>query len=86
MLQKVDAFSFKYQDMDCHYTFFKYQLSEKRFVKSGEMLDNVPKVVYFDQRTKGEDKTPSIAEYTLEKLVLEAITDLLQKEKINTNW
>ena len=38
-LQKLDAFCFNYQQVDCLYTIFKYRFSGKNVVKCGQLFD-----------------------------------------------
>ena len=38
LTQKMDAFCFNYQNVDCLYTLFKYRFSGKSVVKSGLLL------------------------------------------------
>ena len=39
LLQKLDAFCFNYQHVDCLYTLFKYRFSDKIFIKRGQLFD-----------------------------------------------
>ena len=64
LLQKLDAFCFTYQHVDCQYTLFKYRFSDK-IVKSGQVIENLQRAVYFNQRTKGVDWMPSTAKTIL---------------------
>ena len=61
LLQKLDAFCFNYQHVDCLYTLFKYQFSDKIVLKSGQLFDNLQKAVHFNQQNRGVDRMPSIA-------------------------
>ena len=47
LLQKLDAFCFNYQHVDCLYTIFKYRLSGKSVVKSGKLFDNLQRALHF---------------------------------------
>ena len=38
LLQKLDAFCFNYQHVDCLYTLFKYRFNGKIVIKSGQFL------------------------------------------------
>ena len=49
LLQKLDAFCFNYQHVDCLYTLFKYHFSGKVVVKSGQFFDNLQRAVHFNQ-------------------------------------
>ena len=65
LLQKLDAFCFNYQHVDCLYTLFKYRFSGKIVVKSGQLFDNLQMAVDFNQQNRGVDRMPSIAKKTL---------------------
>ena len=65
LLQKLDAFCFYYQLMDCLYTFFRYRFSGKIVVKSGQLFDNVQRAVHFNHQNNGVDRMPSIAKKRL---------------------
>ena len=65
LLQKLDAFCFNYQQMDCLYTLSKYRLSGKIVIKSGQLFDNLQRAVHFNQQNKEVDKMPSIAKKRL---------------------
>ena len=65
LLQKLDAFCFNYQHVDCLYTLFKYRFSGKTGVKSGQFFDNLQKAVHFNQQNRGVDRKPSIAKKRL---------------------
>ena len=65
LLQKLDAFCFNYQHVDCLYTLFKYRFSGKIVVKSGQLLDNLQRAGHFNQQNRGVDRMPSIAKKRL---------------------
>ena len=65
LLQQLDVFCFTSQQVESLHTLFKRQFSDNFVVKSRQMFDEVPKVVYFNHRTKGMDRTPSIAKKRL---------------------
>ena len=65
LLQKLDAFCFNYQHVDCLYTLFKYCFSGKIVVKSGQLFDNVKMAVNFNHQNRGVDRMPSISENRL---------------------
>ena len=65
LLQKLDAFCFKYQHVDCLYTLFKYRFSDEIVVKSGQLFDNLQRAVHFNQQNRGVDRMPSIAKEKL---------------------
>ena len=61
LLQKLDAFCFNYQHVDCLYTLFKYRFSGKFVVKSGQLFDSLQRAVHFNQQNRGVDRMSSIA-------------------------
>ena len=65
LLQKLDAFCFNYQHMDCLYTLFKYGFSGKIVLKSGQLFDNLQRAVHFNQQYRGVERMPSIAKKIL---------------------
>ena len=65
LLKNLDTFCFSYQQVDCLYTLFKYRFSGKVIVKSGQVFDDVQRVVDFNHRNKGVGRMPSIAKKTL---------------------
>ena len=65
LLQKLDAFCFNYQHVDCLYTLFKYRFSGKIVVRSGQLFDNLQRAVHFNQQNRGVDRMPSIAKNKL---------------------
>ena len=56
LLQKLDAFCFNYQHVDCLYTLFKYCFSGKNAIKSGQFFDNLQRAVDFNQQNRGVDR------------------------------
>ena len=65
LLQKLDAFCFNYQHVDCPYTFFKYRFGGKNVFKSGRNFDNLQKAVHFNRQNKGVDRMLNIAKKRL---------------------
>ena len=65
LLQKLDAFCFNYQHVDCLYTRFKYRSSGKIVLKSGQLFDNLQRAVHFNQQNRRVDRMPSIAKKRL---------------------
>ena len=61
LLQKLDAFCFNYQHVNCLYTLLKYRVSGKNVVKSGQLFDNLQSGVLFNHQNRGVDRMPSIA-------------------------
>ena len=78
----MDTFCFTYQHVDCLYTLFKYQFSEKIKAKSGNVFDNVQRAISFNQRNRGVDKMPSFAKKRLlRKKFKQHFMSALQKNK-----
>ena len=67
LLQKLDAFCFNYQHVDCLYTLFKYRFSDKIVIKSRQIFDNLQRSVYFNQQNRGVDRMLSIAKKRLSR-------------------
>ena len=65
LLQKLDAFCFNYQHVDCLYTLFKLRFNGKIVVKTGQLFDNLQRAVHFNQQNRGVEKMPSIAKKRL---------------------
>ena len=65
LLQKLDAFCFNYQHVDCLYTLFKYRFNGKIVIKSGQLFDYLQRAVHFNQRNRGVERMPSIAKNRL---------------------
>ena len=61
LLQKLDAFRFNYQHVDCLYILFKYRFSGKIVVKKGKLFDNVQRAVHFNHQNRGVDRLSRIA-------------------------
>ena len=61
LLQKLDAFCFNYQLVDCLYTTFKYRFNGQIVVKSGRLFDNLQRAVQFAYQNRGRGRMPSIA-------------------------
>ena len=73
LLQKLDAFCFFYDYVDCLYTLLKYRFSGKIVVNSGQLFDNVQTEVHFNHQHRGVERMPSIAERRLLKKNLKII-------------
>ena len=65
LLQKLDAFCFNYQHVDCLYTLFKYRFSCKKVVKSGQLFENLQRAVHLNQQNRGVNRMPSVAKKRL---------------------
>ena len=61
----LDRLCFTYQHVDCFYTLIKYTFIDTKFVKNGEILDFVERIVSFNRLSNGLDKTPSFADKRL---------------------
>ena len=81
LLQKLDAFCFNYQHVDCLYTLFKYRFSGKIVLKSGQLFDNLKRAVHFNQQNRGVDTIPSIAKRLLRKKFKKHLWSSFQKTK-----
>ena len=75
LLQKLDAFCFNYQNVDCLYTLSRNRFSGKIVVKSGQLFDKSQRAVHFNQQNRGVDRMPRIA-----------IKQLLRKKYKNICW
>ena len=86
LLQKMDAFCFNYQQVDCLYTLFKYRFSGKIVVKSGELFDNLQRAVHFNQQNRGVDRMASVVKKTLlRKKYKKHLLSSFQQTKWNAN-
>ena len=65
LLQKLDAFCFNYQHVDCLYTLFKYRFNGKIVIKSGQFFDHLQRAVHFNQQNRGVERMLSIAKNRL---------------------
>ena len=65
LLQKLDAFCFNYQHVDCLYTLFKFRFIGKIVIKSGKLFDNLQRAVLFNQQNRGVERMPSFAKKRL---------------------
>ena len=65
LLQKLDAFCFNYQHVDCLYTLFKYRFNGKIVIKSGQLFDSLQRAVHFNPQNRGVERMPSIAKKRL---------------------
>ena len=65
LLQKLDAFCFNCQHVDCLYTLFKYRFSRKIFVKCEQLFENLQRAVQFNHQNRGVERMPSITKKRL---------------------
>ena len=88
LLQKLDAFCFNYQHVDCLYTLFKYHFSGKHVIKSGQLFDSLQKAVHFNQQNRGMDRMPSIAKKRLlsKKYKKQLLSSLHKTKSTQTSW
>ena len=86
LLHKLDAFCFKYQHVDCHYTLFKYRFRGKIVVKSGQLFDKFAEGRSFQaaKQRSGENAQHREKE-TLEEKVQKTFVELLPKDRIDAN-
>ena len=82
LLQKLDAFCFNYQHVDCLYTLFKYRFNGKIVIKSGQLFDYLQRVVQFNQQNRGVERMPTEhrEKETLEEKVQKTFVELLPKD------
>ena len=59
LLQKLDAFCFNYQHVNCLYTLFKYRFNGKIVIKSGQLFDRLQRAVHFNQQNKEWKECPA---------------------------
>ena len=82
LLQKLYAFCFNYQHVDCLYILFNYRFFGKIVIKSGQLFDNLQRAVHFNQQNRGVDRMPSIAKKRLmRKKYKKHLLSSLQKTK-----
>ena len=86
LLQKLDAFCFNDQHVDCLHTLFKYRVCGKIVVKIGEFIDNLQRAVQFNHQNRGVDRKPSIAKKRLlREKYKKTFVELLPKDQIDAN-
>ena len=86
LLQKLDAFCFNYQHVECLYTLFKYRFIGKIVIKCGQLFDYLQRAVHFNQQNRGVERMPSIAKKRLlRKEYKKTFVKLLPKEQIDAN-
>ena len=73
LLQKLDAFCFNYQHVDCLYTIFKYRFIGKTVINSGQVFDNLQRAVQFNQQNRVVERMPSIAKKKLLRKITKTI-------------
>ena len=83
LLRKLEAFCSNYQLLDCLYTLFKYRLSGKFVVKSGQFFGIVQRAVPFNHENRGMDRMPSIKKKRLlRKTYKKHLLSSFQKTKL----
>ena len=65
LLRKLHALCFNYQHVDCLYTLFKYRLSGRNVVESGQLFDYLQRAVRLNQQNRVVDRRPSITKKRL---------------------
>ena len=65
--QKLAAFCFTYQHVDCLHTLFKFLFSGKFVVKSGRVFDTVQRAVPCNELKRGVGRIPNDPEKTIEE-------------------
>ena len=65
LLQILDPLCFTYQHMDRLYALLKYRFNGNIIVRIGQVIDNVRRAVYFNQRNRRMDRMPSVAKKRL---------------------
>ena len=86
LLQKLDAFCFNYQHVDCLYTLFKYRFNGNIVIKSGQLFEYLQRAVQFNQQNRGEERMPSIAiKRLLRKKYKKHLLSSFQKTKSTQN-
>ena len=83
LLQKLDAFCFNYQHVNCLYTLVKYRFSGKFDLRSG-LFNNLQRAVHFNQQNRRMDRMPSIAKKRLLRKIQKTFVELLPKDPIST--
>ena len=83
LLQKLDAFCFNYQDVDCMYTLFKCHFNGKIVIESGQFFDNLQRAVQVNQKKHMTGQNAQHREKeTLEEKVQETFVELLPRDQI----
>ena len=88
LLQKLDAFCFNYQHLDCLYTLFKYGFSGKIVVKSWHLFDKMQRAVHFNHQNRRVDRMPSIAKKRLlrKKYKKQLLSYIRKTKSTQTSW
>ena len=79
LLQKLDAFCFNYQHVDCLYT-FQVPIQCKIVVNIGQLFDIVHRAVHFNHQHIGVDRMSSVAKKRLEEKVQKTFFGLFLKD------
>ena len=86
LLQKLDAFCFNYQHVDCLYTLFKYGFSGKTVIKSGQLFDNFLEGSSFQPaKERSGQNAQHRAKETLEEKVPKTFVELFPEDQIDAN-
>ena len=84
LLQKLDTFCLNYQHVDCLYTLFKYRFNGKIVIKSGQIFDNLQRVLQPSKQRSGQSAQHREKE-TFEAKVPETFVEHLPKDQIDAN-
>ena len=76
LLQKLNAFSFNYQHVDCLCALFKHRFTGKIVVKIGQLFGIAQRAVHSNHQNRGVDRMPSFSRKRL----------LRKKNKKNIRW
>ena len=86
LLRKLDAFCFKYQHVDCLYTFFKYRFSGKIVLKSGQLFDQIAEGSSFEPaKQRSGQNAQHLEEETFEEKVQKTFVKRLPKDQNDAN-
>ena len=86
LLQKLVAFCFNYQHVDCLYTLFKYRFNGKNVIKSGQLFDYLQRAVHFNQQNRGVERMPGITKKRLlRKKCKKCLPSSFQKKSTQTS-
>ena len=61
ILQRLDKYQYKYQEIDCLYTLYKHRFFSSIVTSSGEVFNQLSCGVQHNLRWKGVEKTPSVS-------------------------
>ena len=85
LLQKLDAFCFNYQHVDCLYALFKYRFDRKIVIKSGQLFDKLQRAVHFNKQNREVDRMPSNKKKRLLRKSTKTFVELFPKDQIDAS-